>query len=51
MSDICPYCGSKRRREHNGEYKCTKCRAETDELDTFIKDFIVAQAEKEKRKP
>jgi|TARA_R110000751_G_scaffold236572_1_gene337816 DNA-directed RNA polymerase subunit RPC12/RpoP len=51
VSEICPYCGSKRLKKHNGEYKCKKCRAESSVVDEFIEDYIVAQAEKEKRNP
>tara|TARA_R110000751_G_C13417802_1_gene439876 strand:+ start:289 stop:453 length:165 start_codon:yes stop_codon:yes gene_type:complete len=52
MSEICPSCGAKRLRRLNGDYKCKKCRAETEEdgsvVDNFIKDYIAAEEEKEK---
>jgi tRNA(Ile2) C34 agmatinyltransferase TiaS len=49
MSEICPYCGSKSRIKHNGEYKCTKCRAEDITVDEFIEQYIAAEAKKEKK--
>jgi|TARA_R110002124_G_scaffold98264_2_gene243605 tRNA(Ile2) C34 agmatinyltransferase TiaS len=48
MSEICPYCGSKSRIKHNGEYKCNKCRAESISVDDFIEEYLVAQSEKDK---
>ena len=50
MSEICPSCGAKRLRKPNGEFKCKKCRAETESVvDDFIKDYVAALTKQEEK--